>query len=347
MKKFITNILIIFSPFLLLIIFENITPINTFTFRPWEALKYQNNLVDYPFQPLSKVEMISYGELGYNSKFQVKKYEKWEIDSNGFRNNSIPKEIDILLVGDSFFAGSGNTQDSILSTLLKKSTHKEVYNLAPYTFESTLKLINSKFLSKPKILILSKVERNMIDFTNLEDVNSNIELNIFNHIKLSSLYRIHISKFIENSSRFYSLRFLKSKLTNSKGVGIIGKNNDSMLFSSYNHIPEDEIINITTRIEHYKSICDKLGIKFYFLPIPNKESVYYDFIPIKKPIFLNNLNHALMLKNINTLNTLDIFLESRKINSNKLLYHLDDTHWNSYGIKLMSDTLSTILNREN
>jgi hypothetical protein len=346
MKSYITNILFFFTPFLILIIIENIIPLNAFTFRPWEALKFQNNLVDYPFQPISKVEMISYGELGHNTTFQIKKHEKWEIDSNGFRNNKIPKQIDILLIGDSFIAGSGNTQDSILSNILNMSTNKDVYNLAPYNFESTIRLINSNIIPKPKLIILSKVERNIIDLSQIEDVNSNIKLNIFSLIKFHPFYKLHISKIIENSTRFYSLRFLKSKLFDIKGTGSQGLKNSNMLFSNYSIISDDNINKVTVKIEKYKFICNKLGIKFYFLPIPNKESVYYDFIPIEKTNYLHNLDRALKQKNINTINSLNIFIKNRKSNRSQLLYHLDDTHWNSNGIKLIADTLSSIIKHD-
>ncbi len=50
-------------------------------------------------------------------------------DQAGFRNERIPPQIDLLVLGDSFGAGWGTTQDNIFARLLETRYGRRVYNL--------------------------------------------------------------------------------------------------------------------------------------------------------------------------------------------------------------------------
>ena len=91
---------------------------------------------------------------------------------------------------------------------------------------------------------------------------------------------------------------------------------------------------------HIEIIVTLLAAAFLYVPMPNKESVYYDFIPLnKQPDYLFKLDSILKEANVSTINTLEIYNNYRKINS-ALLYHLDDTHWNSKATDLVSKEIA-------
>lgn len=53
----------------------------------------------------------------------------FETDGAGFRNRDLEGPMDIVVLGDSFSAGVGTTQDQVFASLLEKSGHR-VYNLS-------------------------------------------------------------------------------------------------------------------------------------------------------------------------------------------------------------------------
>ncbi|MFZ2089548.1 MAG: hypothetical protein WAU47_13325, partial [Desulfobaccales bacterium] len=55
---------------------------------------------------------------------------RYHTDTSGFRNDSDPKTARVLLVGDSFIAGSGSTQEDLLSVQLWRDYGIAAYNLA-------------------------------------------------------------------------------------------------------------------------------------------------------------------------------------------------------------------------
>ncbi len=99
------------------------------------------------------------------------------------------------------------------------------------------------------------------------------------------------------------------------------------------------LITVAEVIESYKNFCDSLGIGFLFLPLPDKETVYYDLVPFKEqPNYLFELDAELKTRNISTINSLNAFNRYRQKN-NSLIYHLDDTHWNSKGVNIIAEEI--------
>ena len=100
-----------------------------------------------------------------------------------------------------------------------------------------------------------------------------------------------------------------------------------------------EIINdIAETIAQYKNYCDSIGVKFIFLPLPNKETIYYNNVPLnEQPNYIVELNSILNKKGVTTVNTIKILNDEK---DNLLLYHLDDTHWNSNGVNIVVNELA-------
>lgn len=105
-------------------------------YRPHEILFIR--WPEYPevfrYRPSVEIEMRSYGDLAAilgNREDRVYRDEVFSTDPYGFRNaaglDGTP--FDLVVLGDSFTAGNGNTQDSIWPALLASSTGLQVYNL--------------------------------------------------------------------------------------------------------------------------------------------------------------------------------------------------------------------------
>lgn len=109
----------------------------------------------------------------------------------------------------------------------------------------------------------------------------------------------------------------------------------------------DHIDNVSKTIISYKKYCDSISVDFIFLLLPNKETVYFDKVPLEnQPDYIFKLNSILEANGVRTINTLSLFNNARK-NTNNYFYHVDDTHWNSTGVKLVADELTKIARAHN
>ena len=335
MKKLIKNLLIFLSPIFFLMIIELLLPSTFFSFRTWEGISFTTDIPHKStFYPNSKTIMKATGDLCHHTNKAVTKNELWITDKLGFRNNEFIKAADILFIGDSFIAGSGLSQNEIISNKVKDKlkNNVKVYNMAPSSFLEFDYFLKNGFINKPKLIIFSIVERNI--------PTSFIKYRMEN-IFIKALSNCNLNVYLDKAFRFTSIKWLKARIHNSKGFGIPSKYNSNMFFVQGNqqkHKRSDLQTTILNILE-YKKYCDSLGINFIFLPMPNKESVYYDLVPFdKQPNYLFQLDSLLHEKDIMTINTLKIYNNYRKTNK-KLLYHLDDTHWNLNATEIISQEI--------
>jgi alginate O-acetyltransferase complex protein AlgJ len=98
-------------------------------------------------------------------------------------------------------------------------------------------------------------------------------------------------------------------------------------------------------IEAYDQVLKEKGIRFIFLPIPNKENIYHDFLPDpRRPIFLEQLIQELKKRKIETVDTQKAFEDEYRKNS-ALLFFLDDSHWNPSGVRLAANLTFELIKR--
>jgi alginate O-acetyltransferase complex protein AlgJ len=80
-------------------------------------------------------------------------------------------------------------------------------------------------------------------------------------------------------------------LSSQKGDGIPGIEGSNMFFFNEENYRHDVnmVKDFTTDLKRtndiivsYKEYCDSLGIEFLFIPMPNKATVYYEFVPFKE-----------------------------------------------------------------
>src|SRR6187549_2051008 len=87
-------------------------PVGFFSFRAWEAM-IANAPADAPFEPLARYDARSFGDLanmGNLRRMRIYRRETFTTDAYGFRNPPGLAEsgtTSVLLIGDSFSAGSG------------------------------------------------------------------------------------------------------------------------------------------------------------------------------------------------------------------------------------------------
>ncbi|HJU06069.1 MAG TPA: hypothetical protein VJ692_13040, partial [Nitrospiraceae bacterium] len=85
------------------------------------------------WDPNVSLTAASYGDLAAmtgDAALREPRTIQFQTDSAGFRNTSIAQPIEILVLGDSFGAGAGTTQDKVVSRLLETRYGYPTYNLS-------------------------------------------------------------------------------------------------------------------------------------------------------------------------------------------------------------------------
>jgi alginate O-acetyltransferase complex protein AlgJ len=329
---------------LLLGMVEAILPCTYFTHRPWEAVFFQSKI---PHQTIAypnlTIEMEAEGDLCYNTRNAIRTHQTWKTDKLGYRNDNFIEQADVIIIGDSYIAGSNTNQNKILSNQIMDNAHRKikVYNMAPSLFSKFDEYHQKGTLKKPKWIIFSSAERIPVP-GKLRLYRSSHENNKSEKAKeIASLGNINIP--LDKALRHYSLNWMRARLKEKSGSGCKSSTDSTFYFlegKNQKNMPSD-LNHAVEQILSYKKYCDSMGIQFLYLPMPDKESVYFEAVPFQnQPRFLFDLNLQLQQSGINTIHTLALYNAFRSKHS-KLLYNPDDSHWNATAISIVAKEIVT------
>jgi hypothetical protein len=367
-KKFILRLVLFLSPFLVLMGIEIfILPIDFFTFRVWEALVVRRLelLLPGPFYPNMKVSKEEEGDLAHHTPYAVRRKVAWVTDAHGYRNEDSGRcPYEIVIVGESEVVGTGLTQDDVLSAALERKTGIGVYPLAPGSMNNFLR--QRRFAEHPpRVLILTRPERSITDLPRIRSglvrtpgapggrmletrtwLKEKIEGTRWIQklgVLLDRLYKgpmLHsLRADLRRSLSVSSGRSLKSEATPHGLVFFlqgrqVGPDVSSSLF--------DDTLRT---IKSYHDLLHDRGIRFIFLPIPEKETLFYEHLGLDRPRFLDRLNSKLQEMGVETVDLRPAFAEA--LRSSILPYQTDDTHWSAEGVGITAEILeSRMKNKE-
>lgn len=355
MSKFIRKLnLFLFIPFVINAILIILLPADLFTFRPWETV-LPNRLSFYgPFYPNQKVTMIAEGNLGHNTPYAYPRRVEFITDSFGYRyTKKGENDYATIIVGDSMLAGTGLTQKDILSEVLSQKLEQNVYPLAPSTLDRYF--IDPRFReSPPQLLILQMVESHInrkikpdLCLQSAVDRSSEQNLRINNRSSSMQAIRVFVDRFVRNPAYF-------ANYINSKGSErrlLVGDEKILFYEPSLQMRSLDDIDRVVDELVACEERLNQMGIGFVFLPVPDKENVYFDLMPIElqnavrqrpRNVYLRTLIDRLHQADIQVVDTLTAFENAR---SNELhIYQTDDTHWDAEGVRITADLIVDLLN---
>jgi alginate O-acetyltransferase complex protein AlgJ len=360
MKKFVLKVLLFSFPFLFMIGIELfVLPIDFFTFRVWEALLIREVHSIFPghFYPCMEVTKLETGgDLAHHTPFAIPKRVKWMTDRYGFRKKDSEKmKPQVVIIGDSNIAGEGLTQEEMLSEVLEERLKVPVYPYAPVGSVNTF-LKDLRFKKDPPlVIIVSYVERNIFNmpfpkryrrrerfqsFYEWRDrlrqirwvqsagvlIDRLFKMNMLNYIRASIGNKVSVN-FYHFPSKFGPMLFVQGEAANKE-------------------VPYERFHKAVETIEAYDQILRKRKIRFIFLPIPNKENIYHDFLPDpRRPVFLEQLIRELKKRKVETVDTQKAFEDEYRKHS-ALLFFLDDSHWNPRGVRLAADLTARLMEKD-
>jgi hypothetical protein len=300
-----------------------------------------------------------------NNKDEVKekRLQKFITDENGFRNDNVKiNEAEIILVGDSFIAGSSNTQENTPANILSQFSKKKVYSITVISEPEDYELYLSHYIDKlkPGVEILlfyfagNDFRYKFKNHKNLNFNNFNIDYLKFkirfgyerleknkDKIFIKTLKSLYDKNYFYQKIRPQSQRFFKKILaqwTNSCDVKYYEINGNLVGFA---YLPVKNYHSVSTHIIRNKKILNKIKKVFY---IPTKYSVYNEFIAneVLNNDAYNYLKESYKSDNIEIIDLTKFLQKEAKKNlkKNDFIYWKDDTHWNEKGISLVMRYIS-------
>lgn len=359
MKKFITKLLIFLLPFILFasyIAYEILVlPIDHFTFRAWEALRvYENtSILSGPFYPNNYLKKKEFGDLSGLTKYPVPKEVEWYTDNYGYRKKARQNETyEVVVIGDSAIAGSALTQSDMFTEKLGEKINVDVYAFAPSNFNKFLD--DKRFVENPPDLVIFESAEKLV--SHIPAIISEDQKIKKKDVILFNTYMSRIAVYIDRLKKEAFINYLYARLTeipkkimtgnvsfkkvlNRQEVGVPTSIPEMAFYSE----PEDyfkdwqqlHINRVVEILKDYEDELQKKGTKLIFMPIPNKENIYWELVNSGKPN--DNLKRLITRAENEGIVTIDLFTPYQKIHNddpNILLYHLDDSHWNSYGVEV-------------
>lgn len=367
MQKFLIKLLIFSLPFIIFasyIAYEIlILPIDHFTFRAWEALKVYKNtsILSGPFYPNTYLKKQELGDLSGLTKYPVIKDVEWFTDKYGYRNKADSDETyDIVVIGDSAIAGSSLTQSDMFTEKLGEKLKVNTYAFAPSNFNKFLE--DKRFIEHPPdLVIVESVEKITLSLSEIVPKDQNIaKNNILNKLipkyRLSNTFVSKMAIYIDRLKKEAFVNYLYARLAEIPEKIITGNfskkrvlkvneidiptGTSEMMFYSepeeyFKDWKQSHIDRVVYTLKSYNNELSKNGTKLIFMPIPNKENIYWELVSGGK--HNDNLKRLIEDAEKAGIETIDLLTPFQKIHNddpNILLYHLDDSHWNSYGVEV-------------
>ena len=319
-----------------------------------DKLNYKKNIKSNMVMPHGDIIAVDYCNKIEN--LAKPRRQNFITDQNGFRNDKFNiNDAEIILVGDSFIAGSSNTQEDIPANIFNKLNKKKVYAITsisgPEYYEYHIKNHLDK-LSKNSVILLFYFAGNDFNY----EYKNNKNFIYFNDVQIPYLkYKLRFGYerlernkdkiFIKIFDKIYTKNYFYKKIrpksqtltkkilakwTNTCPVEYHKLKDDIV---GFHYKPIKNYTNVSTHIITDEKILSKLK-KVYF--IPTKYTVYKKYIHQGK-IDKTDYNHLKIKYNelgIEVEDLTDILVSAAEndLKNNKLIYWRDDTHWNKNGI---------------
>lgn len=311
---------------------------------------------------ISNEMLMPYGDIIPNATCEIKesiiepRTQTFITDKNGFRNDKVEiEDAEIVLVGDSFIAGSSNSQENIPANILGKLSGKKVSAITVIQGPDFYKMHMEKNLNKlgkdTQILLFYfagndfnyqfKKDKKFIyhDGVPIPYLKYKIRFGYQRLERYKDVVFIKILSNIYEKNFFYkkirpkSQRFTKKILarwTKNCSVEYHSINNTKIGF--YYNSPKN-FTNVSTKIITNQKILNKIK-KIYY--IPTKIQIYSKYINNEK---INKddyeylkLNYEKLGIEVEDLTNILILSAEKHLKQNKFIYWKDDTHWNKLGI---------------
>ncbi len=354
-KILFIKLLVFILPFAVMLALDAfILPPDFFTFRAWEALKVKQfyPTLTGPFYPNQQLELTELGELAPYTEYAVPKRAVWITDEYGYRNRPSTEKPQVLILGDSFCAGVKLSQEETLPEVLTNQLGQRVYGLAPapdgFELVNTY-LATDRFRKEaPKVVIYERNE----GYLHLLAPISGEEAAYIRTIQHRS---DHLPKAgVAQKMAIGADRLVKKNWYHWASSGIdrtftppdpIVYNDEVFTFGeqALAETPHVHIERLVRLIISYRDTIQRMGARFVFVPVPNKENIYHELLPSgRKPALLCRLISRLREEGVQVVDLQMPFDSAYAAGAR--LYPRDDGHWNPEAVRIAAREITRVIN---
>jgi hypothetical protein len=287
------------------------------------------------------------------------RWVRYHIDSAGFRNDADYAGQQILLVGDSFVAGSGSSQEDILSNQLQRDYGISAYNLGfPGELHSYVRYVEGFFKthpSGPKAYIFlfegndfplpkpgnpAPAKKNASGPSSFEIARKELQQSV----KELLVYRYGFSFYHLLHERLRPQAYPRVTVMELQGPNHLSQGFLNAYVAVTKRASYDAGDDFTLKLERIK---EHLGGIFF---IPTKFRVYYTMLeggprpplPNAQWDYVQATASRVGVRCVNLTGPLQA--ESRRLlPSGKLTFWKDDSHWNRYGMAVAAREIQAFL----
>lgn len=339
MKKILIKLLLFVMPFLVISALCAQLPLNRFTFRVWEALVVHKRhaILSGPFYPNRRVDMLEEGDLGHGTPHAITKPVIWETDQYGFRKRPDPRQPEIVLIGDSNIVGSNLSQDQTLADILQKRLGRSVYPYAPSDINRFLR--DPRFIrNPPQVVIFEHIERDMLRIVPLRQ--SKHPLGRTSEVPFLVEPAIALDRMLKLEPYY----FLRARIAGSS----LGYRYYDQFFLQGDNVRatagSTEIERTVSILRGYSDYFKQRNITFVYMPLPNKETIFHDFLPSRRQSHI--LEQVLSRMADQGLIVIDLLHPYQEARARGILpYHQDDDHWNDQGVAIAAKLINVRLQK--
>jgi hypothetical protein len=325
-------------------------------FRPWERL-YRP--AAFRFAASQRVAMREIGDLGYktwNRALQSPRPTVFTTDRWGYRNARDIDSPEVVVIGDSFVAGSGLSDDETVTQRLAAHLGAPVYNFASEELNApALFLRDERFATRPpKVVIWAPVARGIaarpLFFEGSRTPAAERDRAALAHARrhlarwgatlAAAVDRLNRDNGLVRESRFALQGLLARvrpdprtrRLPSGETVLALGLDEQQLLAT-----PEER------RVDHCIEMVtilarglERAGVRFLFSPIPEAGSIYPElYAPRERRAmpavsFLDRLIAGAAEQGVEVVDLREVYRTARA----PYLYLPDDSHWNGRATEL-------------
>lgn len=341
-------------------------------FRPWEILRLPSYVGFYANR---RVELEAYGDLAFKSAVPSLRRPRrvvFTTDRWGFRNTTNMPRPRIVVIGDSFAAGSGVSDEQTLAARLAERSGTTVYD---YAMEppgvAALFLREARFREHPpERVVYAPVERNLkacpleLDSEPKTERPPSQPPSELPPASLSLRYAEaltrHVAKWTTDANRDNGLQhFMRDcynegryqLLGDANGVTVTRVDDERALIPTVRQLRLHESLAqrgvepFVAMLVELKALLARRGSKLVFCPIPEVGTVYPEIFPPAEQATIASpamLDVALERARSSGIDTVDL---KPAFTANKVpyLYLRDDSHWTPRAIDLAASAIAAHL----
>lgn len=320
-------------------------------FRPWERLYDPEN---HRFLPERQVAMREIGDLGYrswNRELQTPRPTVFTTDRFGYRNAEAPEHPRLVVIGDSFVAGSGLSDEETVTARLAEQLRAPVYNFASEHLNApALFLREQRFANqRPEVVIWAPVARGIeprpLFYTGSDADATTLLARLGEGTEAAEGW---IARWVERLNRDNGL-VREARFAVQGAVGRFRRDpyarrlpsGESVLALSLEEQgltlpPESRGVEACIEmVALFARILEQAGVRFVFSPVPESGTLYPELFDAQEPgraqpSFLDRLLEGVRRQGVEVVDLREVY----RADPWPYLFQPDDTHWNPRATKL-------------